>query len=127
VFAAIIRAINVLLVKAANTSETSVNSYQATRRNNSEDRHLRYTGLIKSTEYRPMSYLYSPTLRENGASSSKLLSWRSTYSKDSQMLWTEHSSENKKFMLRFMFQFRRRLSRLKLFVVFLCSSRETQW
>jgi hypothetical protein len=31
---------NVLLIEAANTSETSVNFYQTTRRNNPEDSHL---------------------------------------------------------------------------------------
>jgi hypothetical protein len=39
VAASIIRAI-ALMMEAANTSETSVNFYQATRRNNPEDSHL---------------------------------------------------------------------------------------
>jgi hypothetical protein len=38
--AAIIRAMNALMIEAASTSETSVNFYQTTRRSNPEDNHL---------------------------------------------------------------------------------------
>jgi hypothetical protein len=39
--ASIIRAFRALIMEAASTSETSVNVYQTTRRNNPEDNHLR--------------------------------------------------------------------------------------